>query len=81
MECLICRELERAYNLGLGEYIEARSSACYRITKRFAAAKNVDLERARYELEEHRVLCVSAGKVLVSSAERDCSTRLRQLAA
>jgi hypothetical protein len=81
MKCLICRELERAYNVGLGEYIEARSSACYRFTKRFAAAKNVDLERARYELEEHRHLCAPVCKVLTLPGKRDMPLRLERPAA
>jgi hypothetical protein len=81
MECLVCRDLERTYDAGRKEYIEARSSACYRVTKEFAAVKNVDMERARYELEEHRLLCVFAGKVLAPSEEREWSTCLRQLAA
>lgn len=81
MECLICRDLERAYDVEQKAYIEARSSACYRITKKFAAEKNVDMERARYALEEHRSLCILACKVLVLSAGQDSPARLRQLAA
>jgi hypothetical protein len=81
MECMICRDLERAYELGLGEYIKARSSAFYRVSKKFAAEKNVDMERTRYELEEHRLQCVFAVKVLAISPERDRSAPSRQLAA
>jgi hypothetical protein len=81
MECPICRDLERAYEVGLREYIEARSSACYQISKKFAAVKKVDMERAWYALEEHRLLCVLASKVLALSPERDTSTGLRQMAA
>jgi hypothetical protein len=44
----------------LSEYIEARSSVRYRISTVLAAQKNVDMERARYELEEHRRVCSSA---------------------
>jgi len=81
MECLICRELGRTYEVALREYIEARSSACYQISKKFAAVKNVDMERARYELEEHRLLCVFVGEVLAISPEEERFTRLRRLAA
>jgi hypothetical protein len=81
MNCLICRDLARAFEAGLSEYIEARSSACYQVSKRLAARKNVDMERARYELEEHRLICVSAVRVLALLPERDVSTSLRQLAA
>jgi hypothetical protein len=60
MDCPICRDLERAFEAAQGEYIEARLSACHRVCGKFAAHKNVDMERARYELEEHRFICVSA---------------------
>jgi hypothetical protein len=46
-----------------------------------AAKKNVYMERARYELEEHRLICVSAVRVLALLPERDLSSSLRQLAA
>ncbi|MGB8032039.1 MAG: hypothetical protein WCF30_20500 [Terracidiphilus sp.] len=81
MKCPICRDRERAYQAGLCEYIEARSSAYYQISKKLAAKKNVDMERARYELEEHRLVCASAIRVLALLPERDVSTSLRQLAA
>src|ERR1039457_2806162 len=60
MDCPICRDLKRAYEAGLSEYIEARSSAYFQLSKRLAAQKNVEMERARYELEEHQLRCVSA---------------------
>ena len=58
MDCLICANLERAYEARLSEYVEARTSVCYRVSTRLAAQRNVDMERARYELEEHRSVCV-----------------------
>jgi hypothetical protein len=81
MECPICRDLERAYDVELREYIEACSSAFYQISNKFAAAKHVDMERALYGLEEHRLLCAFAASVLAPSQERNTSTRVRQLAA
>jgi len=81
MECSICRDRERAYQARLSEYTEARSSACYQVSKRFAAFKNVEMERAKSDLEEHRLVCVSAIRVLALMPERDVSTSLRQLAA
>ena len=54
MACSTCRNLERAYETGISEYAEARASVCYRVSTVHAAQKNVDMERARYELEEHR---------------------------
>jgi hypothetical protein len=56
--CPICENLKRAYAAGLSEYIEARSSACFGISKKVAAQKNVEMERAKYELEEHQFACV-----------------------
>jgi hypothetical protein len=60
MSCAICGNLERAYEAALSEYVEARSSAGYRVSTKRAAQKNVEMERATYELEEHRLGCASA---------------------
>ncbi len=81
MNCSICRNLEQAFEAGLSEYVGARSSACFQVSKRFAAKKNVDMERARYELEEHRLVCVIPVRVLALVLERDVSTSLMPLAA
>lgn len=77
MDCPICRDLERDYEAGLSGYIEARSSAYYQVSKRLAARKNVDMERAKGDLEEHRFVCVSADRVLAGLSEWDVSTSLR----
>jgi hypothetical protein len=59
-------DLERAFEAEHSEYIHAREAACYRVSKKFAASKNVDSERARNELEkhqeEHQFACASAVK-------------------
>ena len=81
MDCPICRDLERAYKADLSDYGVARSSACYRVSTELAAQKNVDLERARYELEEHRLVCVAAVRLLSLLPKRNVSTSLKQLAA
>ena len=60
MHCPICRNLEQAYEARLSEYIKARSSACFRLCTKLAARKNVEMERALIELEEHRSVCRSA---------------------
>jgi hypothetical protein len=44
-------------------YVEALSAAYYRVSTELAAHKNVDMERAKSDLEEHRLVCVSATKV------------------
>jgi hypothetical protein len=59
MDCLRCVDLEQASEFRLSKYIEARSAAYYRVSTELAAKKNVDMERARNDLEEHRLICVS----------------------
>ena len=81
MDCLICRGLERAFEAGLSEYIEARSSASFRVCTKLAAYKNVEMERARYALREHRHVCASAVRMFTHLPQRDASTSLRRLAA
>jgi len=60
MSCRICENLEEVYKARLSEYVEARASAGYRASTRLAAQMNVEMERARYELEEHHSVCLSA---------------------
>ncbi len=60
MSCPICGDLQRDYENKLSEYIAARSSASYGLSTKLAAQKNVEMERARYELEEHRIVCAPA---------------------
>jgi hypothetical protein len=81
MECPICIDLVRAFEAGLSEYTEACSSACYLVSKRFAAKKKVDLERARYALEEHQSECVSTVSVQLLLSLGDVSTSLIRLQA
>jgi hypothetical protein len=74
VDCPTCRGLEGAFEAAYGEYIEARQSASYRFCTKFAAHKMVDMERARYELEEHGVECIPALRlmdVLPSPSIRD----------
>ena len=63
MDCLICKDLERTFESRRGQYIEARSAAYYRVSTELAAYKNVDMERAKSDLAEHKLVCVSAAKV------------------
>lgn len=74
MLCLLCENLERAFEARRREYIEAGSLAYYRVSKKFAAYKNVEMERARTELQEHQSVCVSAANV---SARLPAGTLLR----
>ena len=63
MDCLKCVDLRQAFESKLRKYIEARSDAYYRVSTELAAHKNVDMERAWSDLEEHQLICVSAAKV------------------
>ena len=63
MECLTCKNLERALESRRSEYVEARSSAYYQVTTEFVAHKNVDKERAKSALEDRQLVCVSAAKM------------------
>jgi hypothetical protein len=49
MNCLKCKELSGAFEFRRNEYVEARSSAYYRVSTQLAAKRNVDMERARYD--------------------------------
>ena len=59
MDCLICKELERTLDARSSEYIGARCAAYYAVSTELAAYKNVEMERARSNLEEHQLVCVS----------------------
>jgi hypothetical protein len=60
MDCLICKDLERTLEYRRSQYVEARSAAYYRVSTELAAYKNVDLERAKSDFEEHQMVCVFA---------------------
>jgi len=79
MNCPHCRELEQAYEAALSEYVEVRASAWFRICSKLAARKNVDMERTKCDLEEHKLVCVSAGKTVAPLPERGMATTLNQL--
>lgn len=81
MDCLVCARLERLCEASLMEYIEARSSACYRVCTKHAAKKQVEMERAMYELEEHRSMCRFAIEAPVLLPQRETPAHLRQVAA
>lgn len=81
MGCATCRNLERAYEAGIREYVEARASVCFRVSTVLAAQKNVDMERARYELEEHRSVCASVASFPKLLPVWDAPKRSRQIAA
>jgi hypothetical protein len=63
MDCLECKNLEEAFESRLSKYMQARSAAYYRVSTELAAKKKVDMERAKSDLEEHQLVCVSAAVV------------------
>lgn len=62
MTCLICKDLERTLDFRRSKYFEARSAAYYQVSTELAAQKNVDMERAKSDLEEHQLICVYPAK-------------------
>ena len=60
MDCPMCKDLERAFEARRGSYMTARSAAYYRVSTELAAYKNVEMERARSDWEEHQLVCVFA---------------------
>jgi len=62
MDCAKCRDLRQTFESKLRKYIDARVAAYYRVTTELAAHQNVDMERARNDLEEHQLVCMSVVK-------------------
>jgi len=81
MNCPICQSLERAYEAALSAYFEARTSASFTVCPNVAAHKNVEMERTKYELEEHRNECVSASRTLPHRARAERVYELETLVA
>ena len=67
MACLFCRDLERTLDFRRSKYFEARSGAYYQVSTELAAQKNVDMERAKSDLEEPQSVCVFAASGLTPS--------------
>ena len=59
MDCVICRDLEHTFERAQASYMAARSAAYYRVSADFAAKNEVDMERARTDVQEHRLVCPS----------------------
>jgi hypothetical protein len=60
MPCLVCRNLERAFESRNSDYLRARDAAYCRISTEFAAYQDVEMERAKSDLQEHRLGCAAA---------------------
>ena len=59
--CSECENLNRVFESKLTGYLAARSAVLYRISTEFAAKQQVDMERARNDMEEHQSICSFAG--------------------
>ena len=57
MNCLQCNDLMRVFEWRLAGYVKARAAPFYRVSTDLAARKQVDMERARTDIEEHRLAC------------------------
>jgi len=60
MRCSVCMDLERALENKRLECVKVLSGPYFDFSDRFIAYANVEMERARSDLERHRSLCVSA---------------------
>jgi hypothetical protein len=69
MDCQICRDLKRTLEFRRTEYFTARSAAYYQVSTELAAFKNVEMERARSNWEEHQLVCATAAEARQSEAE------------
>jgi len=58
--CPVCKRLERTFEGWNSECVRARSSLYFSVSARLAAYDNVEMERARSELQMHRSVCVLA---------------------
>ena len=83
MDCLECKNLEEVFESRVSKYNDARSAAYYRVSTELAAKNNVDMERARNDLEEHKLICIPAaearpsGPRAVRALSENRSRRLR----
>lgn len=60
MACLQCKDLERYFDEMQARYEAARTSAYYRVCTELGAKREVDMERAKSALDEHREVCATA---------------------
>jgi hypothetical protein len=68
---LVCRNLYRIVDRARAEYADARSAVFYTISTEIAAKRQVDMERAKTDLREHRSVCSSTPKLVYVGRRRD----------
>jgi hypothetical protein len=55
--CPECESLNQIFEFKLTAYLAARSAVLYHISTEFAAKQQVDMERAKNDMEEHLSIC------------------------
>jgi hypothetical protein len=55
--CPECESLNQVFESRLTAYLAARSAVLYQISTEFAAKQQVDMERAKNDMEEHLSIC------------------------
>jgi hypothetical protein len=55
--CPECENLKQIFESKLSAYLAARSAVLYQISTEFAARQQVDMERAKNDVEEHLSIC------------------------
>jgi hypothetical protein len=55
--CPECESLNQMFESKLTGYLAARSAVLYQISTEFAAKQQVDMERAKNDMEEHLSIC------------------------
>jgi hypothetical protein len=61
--CPECESLNQVFESKLTGYIAARSAVLYQISTEFAAKQQVDMERAKNDMEDHQSICSFAAEV------------------
>jgi len=80
MDCVICADLERDFDVRRAAYIEALSAPHYRVSSVLATSKNVDMESAKRTLDEHQLVCADAVTGPVANPANDTKGRTRERA-
>lgn len=70
MDCLLCKELSRLVDRSSSEYRDSRSSSFYQVSTEIAAMRQVEMERAKTNLQEHQLICDSSPRIRTFSLVR-----------
>jgi hypothetical protein len=55
IKCSECKHLIQVFESRLADFVKARAAPFFRVSSELAAKKKVDMERARSDVEEHRL--------------------------